>query len=80
MDHGLMGVLGADQIFSFITGPAEHLLEKQVNQIISNNSEEIITQLVEQESEHLLDTEVVIWYHTRPFFRLDQAFHRLPDR
>ena len=58
MDHGLMGVLGADQIFSFITGPAEHLLEKQVNQIISNNSEEIITQLVEQESEHLLDTKM----------------------
>ena len=58
MDHGLMGVLGADQIFSFITGPAEHLLEKEVNQIISNNSEEIITQLVEQESEHLLDTKM----------------------
>ena len=58
MDHGLMGVLVADQIFSFITGPAEHLLEKQVNQIISNNSEEIITQLVEQESEHLLDTKM----------------------
>ena len=58
MDHGLMGVLGADQIFSFITGPAEHLLEKQVNQIISNNSEEIITQLVEQESDHLLDTKM----------------------
>ena len=58
MSSGVMGFLGADKFLSFLEGPAEHQLEKHINQIIANNSEEIISNFVAQESNHLLDTPV----------------------
>ena len=38
--------------------PVEHLPSKHINQIISNNSDEIITNLIGQESDKLFDTKV----------------------
>ena len=58
MSSGVMGFLGADKFLSFLEGPTEHQLEKHINQIIAKNSEEIISNFVAQESNHLLDTPV----------------------
>ena len=48
----------AEQFLILLQEPAEHLLSKHINQIISNNSEEIISNLIGQESNKLLDTPV----------------------
>ena len=58
MSSGVMGFFGADKFLSFLEGPAEHQLEKHINQIIANNSEDIISKFVTKESTHLLDTPV----------------------
>lgn len=58
MENGLLGIFGADQLLSLLSDPAERLLSKHINQIISNNSEEILVGLIGQESDKLLDTPV----------------------
>lgn len=58
MKSGLLGRFGADQLLSSLSYPAEHLLSKHINQIISDNSEEILVCLIGQESDKLLDTPI----------------------
>ena len=59
MEHSLLGIaFNLEQFLILLQEPAEHLLSKHINQIISNNSEEIITNLIGQESDKLLDTPV----------------------
>lgn len=59
MENRLLGVaFNAKQFLILLQEPAEHLLSKQINQIISNNSEEIIANLIEQEFDKLLDIPV----------------------
>lgn len=59
MENSLLGIaFNAEQFLVLLQEPAEHLLSKHINQIISNNSEEIITNLISQESDKLLDTPV----------------------
>jgi uncharacterized membrane protein YheB (UPF0754 family) len=59
MENSLLGIaFNAEQFLILLQEPAEHLLSKHINQIISNNSEEIITNLIGQESDKLLDTQV----------------------
>ena len=59
MENSLFGIaFNAEQFLILLQEPAEHLLSKHINQIISNNSEEIITSLIGQESDKLLDTPV----------------------
>jgi uncharacterized membrane protein YheB (UPF0754 family) len=59
MGNSLVGAaFNAEFFLVLLQDPAEHLLSKQINQIISNNSEEIITILIGQESDKLLDTQV----------------------
>lgn len=59
MESSILGMaLNAELFLVLLHEPAEHLLSKQINQIISNNSEEIITNLIGQESDKLLDTQV----------------------
>ena len=59
MENSLLGIaFNAEQFLLLLQEPAEHLLSKHINQIISNNSEEIITNLIGQESDKLLDTPV----------------------
>ena len=59
MENSLLGIaFNVEQFLIFLQEPAEHLLSKHINQIISNNSEEIITNLTGQESDKLLDTSV----------------------
>lgn len=59
MENSLLGfAFNAEQFLILLQEPAEHLLSKHINQIISNNSEEIITNLIGQESDKLLDTPV----------------------
>lgn len=59
MENSLLGfAFKAEQFLILLQEPAEHLLSKQINQIISNNSEEIVTNLIDQESDKLLDTPV----------------------
>ena len=59
MENSLLGIaFNAEQFLILLQEPAEHLLSKQINQIIHNNSEEIVTNLIDQESDKLLDTQV----------------------
>ena len=59
MDNSLLGfAFNADQFLILLQVPAEHLLSKHINQIISNNSEDIVYGLIGQESDKLLDTRV----------------------
>lgn len=59
MENSLLGIaFNVEQFLILLQEPAEHLLSKHINQIISNNSEEIITNLISQESDKLLDTSV----------------------
>lgn len=59
MENSLLGfAFNAEQFPILLQEPAEHLLSKHINQIISNNSEEIVSNLIGQESNKLLDTPV----------------------
>ena len=59
MESSILGMaFNAELFLVFLQEPAENLLSKHINQIISNNSEEIITNLIGQESDKLLDTKV----------------------
>lgn len=59
MENSLLGIaFNAEQFLILLQEPAEHLLSKHINQIISNNSEEIVYGLISQESDKLLDTRV----------------------
>lgn len=59
MENSLLGIaFNVEQFLILLQGPAEHLLSKHINEIISNNSEEIIANLIGQESDKLLDTPV----------------------
>lgn len=59
MENSLLGfAFNAEQFLILLQEPTEHLLSKHINQIISNNSEEIISNLIGQESNKLLDTPV----------------------
>ena len=59
MENSLLGIaFNAEQFLILLQEPAEHLLSKQINQIIHNNSEEIVTNFIGQESDKLLDTPV----------------------
>lgn len=59
MESSILGMaFNAELFLVLLQEPAEHMLSKHINQIISNNSEEIITNLIVQESDKLLDTKV----------------------
>ena len=59
MESSILGMaFNAESFLVMLQEPAEHLLSKQINQILRNNSEEIITNLIGQESDKLLDTQV----------------------
>ena len=59
MENSLLGIaFNAEQFLVVLQEPAEHLLSKHINQIIRNNSEEIITNVISQESEKMLETQV----------------------
>jgi len=59
MENSLLGIaFNVEQFLILLQEPAEHLLSKHINHIISNNSEEIIANLIGQESDKLLDTPV----------------------
>ena len=79
MENSLLGfAFNAEQFLILLQEPAEHLLAKHINQIISNNSEEIISNLIGQESNKLLDTPVceLLKGHDE---QLDQLRHILLD-
>ena len=59
MGNSLLGfAFNAEQFLILLQEPAVHLLSKHINQIICNNSEDIISNLIGQESNKLLDTPV----------------------
>ena len=64
MENCLLGIaFNAEQFLILLQEPAEHLLSKHINQIIHNNSKEIVTNLIGQESDKLLDTRVCELLH-----------------
>lgn len=79
MENSLLGfAFNAEQFLILLQEPAEHLLSKHINQIISNNSEDIISNLIGQESNKLLGTPVceLLKGHDE---QLDQLRHILLD-
>lgn len=59
MENSLLGfAFNAEQFLILLKEPAEHLLSKHINQIISNNSEGIVSGLIGQETDKLLNTRV----------------------
>ena len=59
MENSLLGLaFNAEQFMTLLAEPAEHLLAKQINQMISNHSRDIVSRLISHESDSLLNTPV----------------------
>lgn len=54
--HGLSGMFGANKLLETISAIAEPLLSKEINKVIRDNASEIISNLVGQQRNELLDT------------------------
>jgi len=52
--ESLLGVIGADKLISLMAKPAENLLAKNINEMLQNNSKQLVGDLLEQESSKLL--------------------------
>lgn len=58
VSQGLMGAIGADRFINMIAQPAEQLLAKNINSMLSSSSEQMIWDIVEKESDKFLDRRV----------------------
>lgn len=58
LQEGLLGVLGAERFVSMIAGPAEQLLAKNINEMLSSSSEQMVWDIVETESDKFLEQRV----------------------
>ncbi len=52
--HSVVGLLGADKFVAGLAQPIEKLLAKHINEILQNNSRQMIDGLVKEESEQLM--------------------------
>lgn len=47
--NGLLGIFGADQFIALVAAPAENLLAKNINEMLSNHSKEMIGSLIDDQ-------------------------------
>lgn len=56
--EGLLGLLGVDKFINLIALPAELLLAKNINEMLANNSHQLIHDLLSKETERLMSMKV----------------------
>lgn len=56
--EGLLGLLGVDKFINLIALPAELLLAKNINEMLTNNSHQLIHDLLSKETERLMSMKV----------------------
>lgn len=54
--NGMLGKLGADQIIAMIAAPAENLLAKNIDEMLSDHSEEIVSNLIDGQISNFMGT------------------------
>ncbi len=52
--NSVVGLLGADKLVAGIAQPIERIMAKHINEILQNNSHQMVENLVTQETDHLL--------------------------
>lgn len=52
--NGMLGLLGADQFIAMVATPAESLLAKNINEMLSNHSQEMIGGLIDNQIKNFL--------------------------
>lgn len=52
--NSVVGLLGADKLVAGIAQPIERIMAKHINEILQNNSHQMLENLVTQETDHLL--------------------------
>lgn len=52
--NSVVGLLGADKLVAGIAQPIERIMAKHINEILQNNSHQMVEKLVTQETDHLL--------------------------
>lgn len=55
VQNGLLGMLGVNQFIGLIATPAEQLLAKNIDEMLSNQSEEIVYTLIKGQIEHFMN-------------------------
>lgn len=58
VQEGLIGVFGIDKFINLIALPAEQLLAKNINEMLANNSHELIQELLDKGSDRLLSMQM----------------------
>ena len=53
--NSIAGLLGADKIVNAVAKPLESLLAKHINEILKNNSQQMVENLVQAETDRLMD-------------------------
>jgi uncharacterized membrane protein YheB (UPF0754 family) len=53
--NSIAGLLGADKIVNAVAKPLESLLAKHINEILKNNSQQMVENLVQTETDRLMD-------------------------
>lgn len=56
--NGMLGMFGADQFITMIAEPAENLLAKNINEMLSNHSQEMVGSLIEDQINNFLSVPV----------------------
>lgn len=54
--NGMLGRLGADQIIAMIAAPAENLLAKNIDEMLSDHSQEIVANLIDGQISNFMGT------------------------
>lgn len=55
---GLLGIFGADQFIGMIAPPLESLLAKNINEMLSNHSQEMVATLIDNQISHFMKVPV----------------------
>lgn len=58
VQEGLLGVFGVDKFINLIALPAEQLLAKNINEMLANNSHELIHELLDKGTDRLLSMQM----------------------
>lgn len=52
--NGLLGMFGADQFIAMVAAPAENLLAKNINEMLSNHSQEMVGALIDNQIKNFM--------------------------
>lgn len=55
---GMLGIFGIDQIIGMVTGPLENLIAKNINEMLANHSEEMVSTLIDDQIGRFMEVPV----------------------